>query len=905
MQPSVATALFVVTLAAVAPSDRLAAQSPARRTDADGAPPAPITTTWAAPRPVVRGAPGGALAVGNRFLSTDQAPEGDHPAGLDFTPDGQLVLVVNRDTDTVTFLDVTSRIVVATVTVGDYPVAIDVSADGLWAVVPNVFDDTVSILSVPARAVVATVPVSGVQPYAVHVTADSQKAVVGVINDAVNSALSVVDLGTFAEVRVVATGGQGVIGGFATPERGISGELFTEFAVSPDSATAVVPERGLARVGLYDVTTGATLALLPTPTLPTAVDIDAAGTLAVVSHEGAARAISRIDLLTRTLAGPAITLPQNLENQVIALQPGNSHALVAISNAVAFVDLATGAVAATVSTGTVGDLGISFDGQYAFVSNFNARVLHLPSRTLVATIPFEAGVDVAMSPVAHRAVMLDNRFLENVVVFGTDGASAAVEGVVASGPPAEGDGTRALAISPDGRTLVACNIVSGNVAVVDAAAEQVRAWIETGVRTWAAQITPDGGHAVVTNCDASTVSVIDLATDVEVARLSVPTRPTEVEIAPDGSKAYVTTIAGTDRLAVIALNGAASSVVASVPTGQLGTILYTFGVSSGIAMSPDGSLLAICVSFDDQLKLLDTATNTIVATLPTGDFPVRARFSPDGSRLYVACAFGDSVDVYAVAGAATSPLATVGGIEFPLDLVVDAAGAFLYVGCYDFVAPRVAVVDLATNTLAGAVPLPDQPYTLRWSPADGVLYATTTDSQLFRIAAAGGASAVIDVENLSAPASDLVFSESLRRAYAAQPGRADGIDVVAYGGRYVDYGAGTPGTGGVVPQLDGLGVPTQGAAITIQTSQALPNTFGLVAIGFVPIAFPLWGGTLLVLPDWFELQLVSPAGAASLPLLVPDDPAVLGADAYLQGLYADAGAAGGVSFSPGLLVQVR
>ena len=139
---------------------------PASRTDANGVL-EPVVETWIAPRParVVGGQTVAHLAGGGTtFLSTDEPPEGDMPRELAFTPDGSLVLVANRDTDNVTFIDVATRTHVAAVLVGDWPVDIAVTPSGQYAVVPNLFDHTVSIIDIGSVAVVANVPVTGQQP---------------------------------------------------------------------------------------------------------------------------------------------------------------------------------------------------------------------------------------------------------------------------------------------------------------------------------------------------------------------------------------------------------------------------------------------------------------------------------------------------------------------------------------------------------------------------------------------------------------------------------------------------------------------------------------------------------------------------------------------------------------------
>ena len=151
-------------------------------------------------------------------------------------------------------------------------------------------------------------------------------------------------------------------------------------------------------------------------------------------------------------------------------------------------------------------------------------------------------------------------------------------------------------------------------------------------------MTPDGTHAVVANTESHTVSIIDLSTDTVVATLPVSSRPAEILISPDSQTAYVTTVAGTDRLHFIQLAGVASSILGSLVTGQMGSAFgYTYSETSEIALSADGSVLAVAVSFDDELLLIDTATRTEMArvALPASSFPMKADFSPDGSTVYV------------------------------------------------------------------------------------------------------------------------------------------------------------------------------------------------------------------------------------------------------------------------------
>ena len=96
-------------------NDRAALTSP------DGESPV-HTTRYDAPRRIE--ASTSAIALGGGFVSTNQDPEGDMPRDVAFLADGSAAVIANRDTDTATFFDVTSRTITDTVVVGDDPVAV-------------------------------------------------------------------------------------------------------------------------------------------------------------------------------------------------------------------------------------------------------------------------------------------------------------------------------------------------------------------------------------------------------------------------------------------------------------------------------------------------------------------------------------------------------------------------------------------------------------------------------------------------------------------------------------------------------------------------------------------------------------------------------------------------------------
>lgn len=731
------------------------------------------------------------------FLSCNNAPDGDGPHELAILPDGSAVVIAHKASNNLTFFDVDARIATHTVAVGNLPVQVAVTPNGQYALAPCVFSSQVAVVDVATHTLAASIPISGQQPYKVLVTPDSHWAVVGVIDDAVNSHFSILDLTTLAEVDTIPTGSQGVIGFWFSPESGRDGYFFSPWALSPDGTTIVLPDAAAGRVRIYDRVLGTQVADLAVAANPEGVEVSADGLLAVVTHEFGTKVLTKIDLSTRTVSGSFVTA-NDFTSELVRITPDKSHAIAAISNNTVFVNLATGATPATLFTGSVGDIELSFDGQYAFVSNFNSSVIDIATRTIVKTLTLAPTAEAVTSPVELRAVALNSRFKEDVHVYDIHGAAGFVEGLAPSGPPPEGDACRSIAVSKDGKLAVVGNDLSRNVCVVDLLTSTVRSWIATGDRVLGVGITPDSQTAVVCNGDSDTVSVIDLSTDTVVATLSTPSRPVDVRISPDSQTAYVATVAGTDAIYFIHLAGAASSVISSIPAGQMGSANgYAYTGLSGIELSPDGSTLAACASFDDQLQLIDTATRTQIVRVNVGDFPYQVAFNPAGTRAYVINSFGDSVSVVNLAGVASSTIATVPGIDFPATVDVDAAGAFVYV-TNDGNSPAVRVISTASNTVVATLPVPGATVrSAHLSPVENMLYCaagTSSGGELIRVNAAGASSSILEFAPLSSSPAEMGFSEQLRTVVAAQP-IADGVDLVRYVASSI-YCAGAPNSAG-------------------------------------------------------------------------------------------------------------
>ena len=82
---------------------------------------------------------------------------GDQPHELALTPDGKTLLVANKGTNTVSFIDALSLVETNRVNVGREPNSVSIHPNGIRAFVFNTLSNTVSVLDIPNKAVMATI----------------------------------------------------------------------------------------------------------------------------------------------------------------------------------------------------------------------------------------------------------------------------------------------------------------------------------------------------------------------------------------------------------------------------------------------------------------------------------------------------------------------------------------------------------------------------------------------------------------------------------------------------------------------------------------------------------------------------------------------------------------------------
>jgi YVTN family beta-propeller protein len=122
----------------------------------------------------------------------------------------------------------------------------------------------------------------------------------------------------------------------------------------------------------------------------------------------------------------------------------------------------------------------------------------------------------------------------------------------AASPVPGTEGTLAVALSPDGRSVYATGY--SNVVVLDAATGAVTRTVPASVLSGQFVVSPSGRHLYIANATGNAVEVFDMDDGGVVGRVPVGAQPTDIALAPDGSRLYVVSEAG---LTVVPVTGGA------------------------------------------------------------------------------------------------------------------------------------------------------------------------------------------------------------------------------------------------------------------------------------------------------------------------------------------------------------
>lgn len=261
-----------------------------------------------------------------------------------------------------------------------------------------------------------------------------------------------------------------------------------------------------------------------------------------------------------------------------------------------------------------------------------------------------------------------------------------------------------VAVSPDGSQAWVANDGSNDVSVISTSTDTVTATIPVGRFVQTVAFSPDGSRAYVgyfVSPGFWDVAVIDTATDTVITNVPVGNQTFGIALTPDGSRAYVANFISSN---VSVIDTSTNTNIATIADGAART-------PDGIAASPDGAHVYTANFNSDNVSVIDTATNTISALIPVASGPGSVAVTPDGSHLYVADENANAVSVIDTATGTVTDTIPVGSV--PSGVLVDGTTAYVSNGGSN----DVSVIDTTTNTVIGTVAVGSFPIAVAQAPA--------------------------------------------------------------------------------------------------------------------------------------------------------------------------------------------
>ncbi|TMI99883.1 MAG: YncE family protein [Bacillati bacterium ANGP1] len=189
--------------------------------------------------------------------------------------------------------------------------------------------------------------------------------------------------------------------------------------------------------------------------------------------------------------------------------------------------------------------------------------------------------------------------------------------------------------------------------------------------------------------------------------------------------------AGAAPFAYVANLGGGISVIDTATNTVAATVQVGIG-PQGVAITPNGAFAYVANFDSNNVSVIDTATNAVVATVPVGIGPFGVAVAPSGAFAYVtafdSCAGSVSViDTTANSPTVNTVVATVSPLGgCPTGVAIAPSGAFAYVA--NFTANNVAVINTATNTVLTTVPVGSGPRGVAITPNGAFAYVANSTS---------------------------------------------------------------------------------------------------------------------------------------------------------------------------------
>jgi YVTN family beta-propeller protein len=250
-------------------------------------------------------------------------------------------------------------------------------------------------------------------------------------------------------------------------------------------------------------------------------------------------------------------------------------------------------------------------------------------------------------------------------------------------------------------------------------------------------------------------------------------------------------------------------------------VIATIPVQSspfGLVFTPDGTQVYVVNGSSNTVSIVDTASRTVVATVPVGVSPVGVAMAltSNGTFAYVTNSISNTVSVITVGNAQVTQTIPVG--SGPRWVAVAPNSSLAYVENAN--SNNVSVISVASNTVTSTIAVGLAPFGAAFSPDSSLGYVANSASNTLSVIATASSNIVSTVTGFNDPVHVAVTSDG-SSVYVTNL-NANTVSVVATASNTI---TGTVAVGAAPIGVSTAAAPPTTLIITLPLSPTLPNDF--------------------------------------------------------------------------------
>jgi YVTN family beta-propeller protein len=218
-------------------------------------------------------------------------------------------------------------------------------------------------------------------------------------------------------------------------------------------------------------------------------------------------------------------------------------------------------------------------------------------------------------------------------------------------------------------------------------------------------VSPNGSYAYTANPETQTLTVVDTAANEVVETIPIAAGPPQfLTFAPDGHTLYISLFNDAQTIhAIGVLDTDSNTMIATIP--QPGRPYIP-------ELTPDETRLYVPNHDVAAVSVIDTATNRVVGEIGVPANPHGVDFSPDGSRAYTANHESNMVSV--IDTDTLSVLRTIRVGTSPHSIAVNPRRPLAAETNFD--SNSVSAIDTRTHQVVATIPVGENPQDIAWAP---------------------------------------------------------------------------------------------------------------------------------------------------------------------------------------------